>query len=150
MTSLAHAIVDPHNAPPQTEWETMTVEEVCIADRAKNYSGDEISGEIVYLALPAVLAHGDKIYRAGNTLWVTSDLPGNGLEFHSGNAENGANLVRNIIEFFKLLKSLGYAWAVTYYDFPQITHLFSKVGLPVEITRVDEGKHRTFYAKVSL
>ncbi len=148
MATLAHEVTDVDT--PLQEGETLSLQELCIADRNKNYSDDEISGEEVFAALPVMQAKGDVLYRAGDTMWVTWPLPHKGIEFHSCNAENGAGLTRNILAFFDLLKSKGYTYALTYYDFPQITHLFSKSSLDVTIEKIDGGKHRTYQAKVRL
>jgi hypothetical protein len=149
MTTLAHEIVDAHNTD-LLSGEALTIKDICIADREKNYSDNELDGLSVYNALPKIMSLGTKMYRAGDTLWLTDDLPEGGVEFHTSNTENGAGLIKNILLFFGLLKSKGYLYAVTHYDFPQINHLFSKTDLKVQIDEINEGKYRTYRAKVSL
>lgn len=134
---------------PLLEGESLSLHAICMADREKHYTGDEISGDAMFASLEdAIQKH--EVYRAGDSIFLGDRVDGGGLDFHTCNADTAEDLIQNVHAFFSLLKAEGYTHALTYYDYPKINRMWEYITFPSEYARVDAGKYKTFLAKVSL
>jgi hypothetical protein len=129
---------------------SLPILELLKIDREKNYHGNQPNSNYTYLNLFKYVNSGNDLYRCGNTLYITDDLPDNGLEFHALNAERAGQFSKNSVEMFDLFKTMGYKYLLTYYDFPIISELLAATKFDTQIDKVDEGIHRKYRAKVRL
>lgn len=128
----------------------MSIQEILEKDLAKNYQGRETTLEQAVASVRDAIAEGNKLYRAGNTLFVTKDLGDGGVEWHTINPEPSAQLVKNATAYFLQLREQGYKYATTYYDNPKINDLFKQTIFPATIEQVNEGQDRTYRSVVRL
>jgi len=128
----------------------MSLREIVAADNAKNYAGEDVSVDAAYSKLQELVQSGEKLYRAGNTVFVTKKVSPTAIEFHTVNGEPGSRLVKNVQDYMGQLSAKGITDVVTYYDNPKINDLWPLTKLNATVTKVNQGQDRTFEAKVSL
>ena len=128
----------------------MTIREILDADLAKNYKGDNFDAEQNYKGFKLLIEQGAKMYRVGNTIYMVDPVGKDTIEWHTSNAERSDALLANTNKFLKRLKADGVKTAFTYYDNQKINALVEQFDFPTEITKVNEGKYKTFKAEVSL
>lgn len=126
----------------------MTVREIVEKDLEKNYKGRGITTSDAAASFKARIDEGEKPYRAGNTIFMTTDLGDGGVEWHTINPEPSAQLVKNATAYFLQLREEGYKYATTYYDNPKINELITQTIFPAKIERVNEGEDRTYRSVV--
>jgi hypothetical protein len=130
--------------------EKMTIKEILAADLAKNYKGEDYNIDTYYKGFKLLIDRGTKMYRVGNTIYMVDKTGKDTVEFHTCNAEFSMDAVKNTNTFFKRLKTDGVKKAIAYYDNPKINALAQQSAFPTEISKVDEGKYKTYKAEVSL
>lgn len=130
--------------------EELSVRGILEVDRARHYKGEERSAAEMYDLIPQRLATGAKLYRAGNTLFLTATMAPGEAEFHTCNADSKQQLVVNFLAYATLLKHLGCNRLITFYDHEPITELFRHTPFPFKVERVELGKYRTFRATIGL
>jgi hypothetical protein len=128
----------------------MTIREILAADLAKNYKGEDVTVDEYYNGIKKLSETGTTLEQIGNTLFIYSPAGKDEVEFHSCNAENKQRLMENGNTFLSNLFQNGYKKAITYYDDPRSTALLDGFGFPYKIEKVDQGKHATYKAEVSL
>jgi hypothetical protein len=122
----------------------LTFSELLKTDCIKNHSDIELSfDQAVNIILEAVVK-GQTLHRFGNTMFLCKPHSTTGLEFHSINADKGEQLLENFKQLMEKVKSLGYAYATTFYDNPRISELLKNSGHDIEIKRLDQGKYNTY------
>lgn len=90
-----------------------------------------------------------KLVREGDTLIVYEKIGDSHAEFHCFNADTAENLVKNVSNFYNVLRKEGFKTAETDYNNPKINDLIVRTTLPENVT-IGEGVHHTYLAKVVL
>lgn len=123
--------------------------EVVAIGCTKNYPGKNYDPLVVAKNFLVNLASGSKHFQYGSVI-VSYEDKGNGLvEFHCINAGGADDLVGAArSSLLELAKS--YEKAVTFYDNPKINSIAINTGVPVFISRIDDGEYRTFMAEFNL
>jgi hypothetical protein len=135
---------------PLEEGEKHSIGDLLMIDRARNYHGEEPQADETLEVLKKVVPVKEKLYRAGDSIFLCKFLGDDEVEWHTANADTPAGLLHNCKLFLEYLKEKGVKKAVTYYDFNSVGRLLEALGLDVTINRVDEGKYRTFRAEVRM
>ena len=89
------------------------------------------------------------IVRAGDTLILYLKVSNGHAEFHCFNADTAENLVKNVSNFYNVLRKKGFKTAETDYDNPKINDLIIRTISPKNVT-IGKGVNQTYLAKVVL
>ncbi len=126
------------------------IKQILAMDLEKNYKDENITVDEYYAGIKKLEEAGTILKQVGNTLFIYDLIDDVSVEFHSCNAENKQNLMKNGNMFLASLSKKGCKKAITYYDNPKSTDLLDGFGFPYEITQVNQGKHATYKAEVRL
>jgi hypothetical protein len=130
--------------------EKMTIKEILAADLAKNYKDAQVTLDQYFDGLQNVLKNGKSLEQVGNTLYIQKQIAPDVMEFHCANADSKANFIKNGTEYLRKLQSKKFKKAYTTYDDIRCEDFLKGFGFPYEIHKVDQGKHATYKAEVSL
>ena len=89
------------------------------------------------------------VVREGDTLILYLEIRDGHADFHCFNADTADNLVKNVSNFYDVLRKEGFKTAETDYDNPKVNDLIVRTTLPENVT-ITEGVHHTYLAKVML
>jgi len=89
------------------------------------------------------------VVREGDTLILYLEVSDRHAEFHCFNADTADNLVKNVSNFYDVLRKEGFKTAETDYSNPKINELILRTTSPKNIT-ITDGVHHTYLAKVVL
>jgi len=89
------------------------------------------------------------LVREGDTLIVYLEVGDGHAEFHCFNADTADNLVKNVSNFYDVLRKEGFKTAETDYDNPKINNLIIRTTSPENVT-IGKGVDHTYLAKVVL
>jgi hypothetical protein len=128
--------------------EQMTIREILAVDLAKNYKNEIVTADEYYDGIKRLVETGTVLEQVGNTLFISTPIGEDVVEFHSCNAENKHKLIENGNVFLAKLFRNGCKKAITYYDDPRSTTLLDGFGFPYKIEKVNQGKHATYKAEV--
>jgi hypothetical protein len=89
------------------------------------------------------------LVREGDTLIAYLKVKDGHAEFHCFNADTAENLVKNVSNFYNVLRKEGFKTAETDYDNPKINDLIIRTTSPKNVT-IGKGVNHTYLAKVVL
>jgi hypothetical protein len=124
-----------------------TVPEIIAADLAKNYPDLSMDAETYYANVMRSIEQGEvKLYQKFDTLFIVHDN-----EWHSIHGGSGIELLDACTAFLQQLKDEGATYMFTCYDNPKISLIaeHSKI-FKATVTKINEGKYRTFRLSVEL
>ena len=115
----------------------------------KNYPGKHYDPLVVARDFLLSVSMGQKHLQYGPVVIDYSDKGNGMIEFHCINAGGADDLVfaarESLLEFAK-----SHEKAITFYDNPKVSSIAIKTGVPVSISRIDDGEYRTFKAEFNL
>jgi len=99
------------------------IKQILAMDLEKNYKDENITVDEYYAGIKKLEEAGTILKQVGNTLFIYDLIDDVSVEFHSCNAENKQNLMKNGNMFLASLSKKGCKKAITYYDNPKSTDL---------------------------
>ena len=125
----------------------MTPDEILKIDAKRNHQ-DTTAQDLVDIINQEIKV-GAYVVREGETLILFKSTKKDRAEFHCFNADSAANLVKNVIGFFTLLRKLGYTYAETPYDNPRVSELIQQT-VPAGRVRIEPTPDGRYLAEVTL
>jgi hypothetical protein len=89
------------------------------------------------------------VVREGDTLILYLEIRDGHADFHCFNADTADNLVKNVSNFYNVLREEGFETAETSYDNPKINSLIIKTTNP-ENVKISQGQFHNYLAEVIL
>jgi hypothetical protein len=117
-------------------------------DAKRNPQGAD-AHELQGMIEDAIKNQNASLAREGDTLILYLEVSDGHAEFHCFNADTADNLVKNVSNFYNVLRKEGFKTAETDYDNPKVNDLIVRTTSPENVT-ITEGVHHTYLAKVML
>lgn len=117
-------------------------------DAKRNSQGAD-AHELQEMIEGAIKDQNASLAREGDTLILYLEVSDGHAEFHCFNADTADNLVKNVSNFYDVLRKKGFKTAETDYDNPKINDLIVHTTSPENVT-ITDGVHHTYLAKVVL
>jgi hypothetical protein len=89
------------------------------------------------------------LVREGDTLILYLEIRDGHADFHCFNADTADNLVKNVSNFYNVLREEGFETAETSYDNPKINSLIVRTTNP-ENVKISQGRFHNYLAEVIL
>jgi len=119
----------------------MTPNEILKIDAKRNHK--DMSAKDLIDIINREIGLGAHVVREGETLMIFKSTEKDRAEFHCFNADSAANLVKNVMALFVLLRKLGYTYAETPYDNPRVSELIQQTvsAEQVSIKPTSDGRY---------